>query len=67
MISEGRGRAVVIAPSAIESKDHPAGPSKVPLQRIRQAIYPPERIRLQNVEKAPWRVLDMTISRDPRA
>ena len=56
MRSEGGGRAVVIAPSALGSKDHPAGPSKVPLRRIRQAIYPPRRINLPNVEKAPWRV-----------
>ena len=57
MISESGGRAVVIAPSALGSKDHPAGPSKVPLRRMRQAIYPPRRIRQRNVEeKAPWRV-----------
>ena len=45
MISESGGRAVVIAPSALGSKDHPAGASKVPLRRTRQAIYPPLRIR----------------------
>ena len=57
MISEGGGRAVVIAPSALGSKDHPAGPSIVPLRRILQAIYPPRRIRRRDVEeKAPWRV-----------
>ena len=57
MISESGAQAVVIAPSALGSKDHPAGPSKVPLRRIRQAIYPPRRIRRRNVEeKDPWRV-----------
>ena len=56
MISESGGRAVVIAPSALGSKDHPAGPSKVELRRIRQVIYPRGRIRRRNVEKAPWRV-----------
>ena len=31
-------------------------------------VYPPRRIRQRNVEgKAPWRVLDMTISRVPQA
>ena len=61
MRSLSRERAVVTAPSALESKEHPAGPSKVPLRKIRQAIYPPRRIPLRNVEdKAPWRVLDMT-------
>ena len=62
MRSESGGRAVVIAPSALGSKDHPAGPTKVPLRRIRQAIYPPRRIRLRNVERAPWRIVDMTVS-----
>ena len=38
MRSESRGRAGVIAPSALGSKDHPAGPSEVPLRRICQAI-----------------------------
>ena len=53
---ERGGRAVVIAPSALGSKDHPAGPSKVPLRGIRQAIYPPRRTRRWNVEeKDPWR------------
>ena len=33
-----RGRAVDIALSALGSKDHAAGPSKVPLRRICQAI-----------------------------
>ena len=56
MISESGGRAVVIAPSPLGSKDHSAGLSKVPPRRIRQAIYPPRRIRRRNVEKAPWRV-----------
>ena len=57
MIRESGGQAVVIAPSALGSKDHPAGLSKVPLRRIRQAIYPPRRIRRRNVEvKDPWRV-----------
>ena len=57
IISESGGRAVAIAPSALGSKDHPAGPSKVPLRRIRQAIYPSRRIRRRNVEKKdPWRV-----------
>ena len=57
MVGESGGRAVVIAPSPLGSKDHPAGPSKVPLRRMRQAIYPPRRIRQRNVEeKAPWRV-----------
>ena len=56
MISESGGRAVVTASSALGSKDHPAGPAKVPLRRIRQEIYPPRRIRWRNVEKAPWRV-----------
>ena len=56
MRSGSEGRAVVIAPSALGWKDHPAGPFKVPLRRIRQAIYPPRRIRLRNVEKAPWQV-----------
>ena len=31
------------------------GLSKVPLPRIRQAKYPPRRIRRRNVEKVPWR------------
>ena len=56
MTCESGGRAVVIAPSALWSKDHPAGPSKVPLRRIRQAKYPPQRIRRRSVEKDPWRV-----------
>ena len=57
MIRESGGRAVVIAPSALGSKDHAAGPYKVPLRRIRQAIYPPRRICRRTVEeKAPWRV-----------
>ena len=56
MISERGGRAVVIAPSALGSKDHPAGLSKVSLRRIRQAIYPPRGIRRRNVEEEdPWR------------
>ena len=54
---ESRGRAVVVAPSLLGSRDHPAGPSKIPLRRIRQAMYPPRRIRRRNVEKKdPWRV-----------
>ena len=65
MRSESGGRAVVIAPVALGSKDHPARPSKVPHRRISQATYPPRSIRLRNVENAPWRVLDMTISRVP--
>ena len=56
MINESGGRAVVIAPSALGSKDHPARRSKVPLRRIRQAIYPTRRIRRRNVEQATWRV-----------
>ena len=57
MISESGGRAVVIASSALGSKDHRAGRFKVPLRRIRQAIYQPRRICPRNVEdKAPWRV-----------
>ena len=57
MRSQNRGRAVIIAPSALGSKGYPAGPSKVPLRRTRQAIYPPRRIRRRIVEeKAPWRV-----------
>ena len=56
MISESGGRAVVIAPSALGSKDHPARLSKVPLRRIRQAIYPSRGIRRRNMEKDPWRV-----------
>ena len=57
MISESGGRAVVIAPSALGSTDVPAGLSKIPMRRIRQAIYPPRRIRRRNVEeKHPWRV-----------
>ena len=53
MRSVSRGRPVVIAPSAHESKDDLAGPPKVPLRRIRQAILPPRRIGLHKVEKAP--------------
>ena len=57
MISESGGRAVVIAPSALGSKDLPAGLSKVPPRRIRQTIYPPWSIRRRSVkEKDPWRV-----------
>ena len=60
MRSERGGRAAVIAPSALGSKDHPPGPSKAPLRKIRSAVYPPGRIRLRNVEgKVPWRVLDI--------
>ena len=33
-----------------------SGPSKDPLRRIRQAIYPPESIRRRNVDSTPWRV-----------
>ena len=56
MISEIGGRAVVIAPSALGSKDHPGGLSEVPPRRIRQAMYPQRRIHRRNVEKDPWRV-----------
>ena len=50
----------MIAPSTLGSKNHPAGPSQVPLRRIHQAIYPPRMIRLRIVEgKASWRDLDM--------
>ena len=33
-------------------------------EAFRQAVQPPRRIRLRNVEKALWRVLEMAISRD---
>ena len=57
MISESGGRAVVLAPSALGSKDFPAGLCKVPPRRIYRAIYPPRTIRRWNVEeKEPWRV-----------
>ena len=56
MIRESGRRAVVIAPSALGSKYHPAELSKAPPRRIRWAIYPPRRIRRGNVEKDPWRV-----------
>ena len=54
-MSESGRRAVVIAPSALGSKDLPAGLSKVPW-RESAAIFPPQRIRRRNVEvKDPWR------------
>ena len=57
MVCESGGREVVIAPSALGSKELPVGLSKVPPRRIRQAIYLPWRIRRRNVkEKDPWRV-----------
>ena len=66
-MGESSRRAVVMAPSALGSTDHPGGPSQSPLRIIRQAVEPPWRIRGRNVEKAPGRVLDMTISERSRA
>ena len=67
MISESGGRAVVIAPSALGSKDLPAGLSKV-LPRESARRY----IRRGGSVGGMWRrirgeVPDMTISRVPRA
>ena len=70
MISESQsgGRAVVIAPSALGSKDLPAGLSKVPLRESAM-----RDIRCRGFVGGMWWrrirgvVLDMTISRDLRA
>ena len=68
MMSETGGQAVVIAPSALGSKDLPAGLSKV-LPRESAGRY----IRRRGSVGGTWRrrirgeVPDMTISRVPRA
>ena len=69
MTSESGGRAVVIAPSALGSKDLPAGLSKVPL---RDSAINRRYIRRRGSVGGMWRrvrgeVLDMMISRVPRA
>ena len=64
MISESGGRAVVITPSALGSKDHPVGPSKIPLRESAR-----QYIRRGGSVVGMWRrrlrgeFPDMTISR----
>ena len=68
MMSQNGGRAVIIAPSALGSKDLPAGLSKVPLRacarryiRRRRSVGGMRRRRIRG------EVPDMTISRVPGA
>ena len=68
MRSESGGRAVVVAASALWSKDLPSGLSKVPLRQSARRY-----IRRRGSVDGMWRrrirgeILDMTISRVPRA
>ena len=67
MMSESGERAVVIAPLALGSKDLPVGLSKVPPRKSAKRY-----IRRGGSVGGMWRrireeVLDMTISRVPRA
>ena len=54
--SESGGRASCHAPNDTRVKEPPGGAFHYPAAGIRQAIYPPQRIRQRNVEeKGPWR------------
>ena len=68
MRSESGGRAVVVAPSALLSKDLPAGLSKVPLRESARR-YIRRRVSVDGMWRRRNRgeILDMTISRVPRA
>ena len=68
MTSESGGRAVVIAPSALGSKDLPAGLSEVPLREsARRYIRRRGSVGGMCRRRVRGEVLDMTISRVPRA
>ena len=67
MISESGGRAVVIAPSALGSKDLLAGLSKVPLRESARRYVRPRGSVGGRWRRIRGEVLDMTISRVPRA
>ena len=68
MRSESGGRAVVVGPSALLSKDLPAGLSKVP-PRESARRYIRRRVSVDGMWRRRNRgeILDMTISRVPRA